>query len=742
MSTIKTLTITSLCAFGFGATAFAQSFPGFTPGNIVVSRTTYAGSAATLALGQPLPPVCPTTATCATAPASSNGAYPNLNNSSNVWNNNIVDGSFGVTSPLFLDQLTPTGTLVNTLPIPTTMVTTSFSSKSEVALNLSADGTAITFMAYVAPPNTVDVSNSNTPGAYDPTNPAGGSYYRSVVQVGANGAIMVTPTNSYSGNNGRAAALANGVYYMAGNGNNGGGTPTNIVQTEGAQYAIPGQSFATPAASIGSFEITQVINPSTGLPYPGDKLGKDDNLRGLTIFNNTLYMSKGSGSNGINTVYRVGDLGSLPTPANAASAAITVLPGFPTVLASNSASVNFPFGLYFANATTLYVADEGDGTTANAATSKLAGLQKWILNNGTWSMAYVLQSGLNLGKQYSVANYPTSLNPAPDGLRNIAGVVNGNGTATIYAITSTISSNGDQGADPNQLVSITDNIAATTLPASEQFTVLETATAGSLLRGVCLAPVASSLAPAAVNVPLILSAATPGALAIAPGSLATANGQGLSPTAIQATAPFPTSVNGTSVSIIDGNGVTTAAPILSVSPNQILFLVPKTVAVGTAQVVVSNGASIFTTTQTSNGVEIATIAPGILTANGSGLATALAVQATGTTQTTQLSYTTDSNGATIANPIPVGTGATSTYLVLFGTGIAQAGTALTTATINGLAATVTYAGPSGSNGLDQVNLLVPAKLAGAGNVNVQLTLEPEKSAAGGIAANPVQVTFK
>jgi uncharacterized protein (TIGR03437 family) len=623
------------------------------------------------------------------------------------------------------------------------MVNTSFSSKSEVALNLSTDGTAITFMAYVAPPNTVDVSNSNSPGAYDPTNPAGGSYYRSVVQVGANGAIMVTPTNSYSGNNGRAAILANGLYYMAGNGNNGGGTPTNVVQTEGAQYAIPGQSYATPATPIGSFEITSVINPVTGLPYPGDKLGKDDNLRGLTIFNNTLYMSKGSGSNGINTVYRVGDAGSLPTPQNAASAAITVLPGFPTVLASASNSVNFPFGLFFANATTLYVADEGDGTVADAATSKTAGLQKWILNNGVWSMAYVLQNGLNLGKPYSVANYPTSLNPSPDGLRNITGVVNSNGTVTIYAITSTVSTNGDQGADPNQLVSITDTLAATTLPASEQFTLLETAAAGQVLRGVCPAPVAGSLTPAAQNVPLILSAANPSAFAIAPGSLATANGQGLSPTPMQATAPFPTSLNGTAVSIVDANGVTTAAPILSVSPNQILFLVPKTVAIGTAQVIVSNGIGIFTINQTSNGVEITTVAPGILTVNGSGLAAAEAVLATGATQTSQLSYTTDANGASIANPITVGTGASSTYLLLFGTGIAAAGTAQTTATINGLAATVTYAGPAGAdNGLDQVNILVPTKLAGAGNVNVQLTLELEKSGAGGIAANPIQVTFK
>jgi uncharacterized protein (TIGR03437 family) len=49
---------------------------------------------------------------------------------------------------------------------------------------------------------------------------------------------------------------------------------------------------------------------------------------------------------------------------------------------------------------------------------------------------------------------------------------------------------------------------------------------------------------------------------------------------------------------------------------------------------------------------------------------------------------------------------------------------------------VTYAGPSGAgSGIDQVNILIPAKLAGAGNVNVQITTEA-------IPSNAVQVTIK
>ena len=611
---------------------------------------------------------------------------------------------------------------MNTLPIPTTMVNTSFSSKSEVALNLSTDGTAITFMAYIAPPNTVDVSNGNTPMAYDPTNPAGGTYSRGVVQVGANGAIQVTPTNSYSGNNGRAAVLANGLYYMVGNANNGSGTPANIVATAGAQMAIPGQSFATPAIQLGSFSLSQLMNPATGLPYTPDKAGKDNNFRGLTIFNNTLYVSKGSGSNGVNTVYRVGDYGSLPTLANAASVSISVLPGFSAISAKAVTPTLFPFGLFFANATTLYVADEGDGTTANAAKSKTAGLQKWILKNGVWSMAYVLQTGLNLGQQYVIANYPAALNPATDGLRNITGQVNANGTVTIWAITSTVSTKCDTVSDKNKLVSITDLQANTDPPLAdtETFTILRTANAGEVLRGVSLAPTAP--ATPVVNVPLILSAINPSAVAIAPNSYATANGQNLA---------SGTSLSNASVSITDAAGIITPAALITVSANQILFLVPPTVAIGTAQISVNNGSSI----QTASNVEIAEVAPAIITPNGTGLARANVVQVAPTgVQTLQQVFATNADGAVISSPVSVGTGASSTYLVLLGTGFDAAGTALTTATINGVNATVTYAGPV-SPGIDQINILIPAKLSGAGYVNVQVTAE-------GVQANPVQITLK
>jgi len=185
-----------------------------------------------------------------------------------------------------------------------------------------------------------------------------------------------------------------------------------------------------------------------------------------------------------------------------------VLNGFPTSLAAaTTPAPMFPFGVWFADAKTLYVSDEGKpdntfSTTSNtfttAAAQTTAGLQKWVLNEttNTWSLAYTLQAGLNLGVPYTVKNYPSGINaatglpwsPATDGLRNITGRVNRDGTATIWAITSTVSGSGDQGADPNKLVMITDKIGATTLPAHETFTTVRTAAFGEALRGVSFTP--------------------------------------------------------------------------------------------------------------------------------------------------------------------------------------------------------------------------------------------------------------
>jgi hypothetical protein len=105
-----------------------------------------------------------------------------------------------------------------------------------------------------------------------------------------------------------------------------------------------------------------------------DKAGKDNNYRGVIEYGGALYFTKGSGSNGIDTVYTVG---ALPTVANAASTAISIVPGFPTDSAKATGGDFTPFAVFFANPTTMYVTDEGSGNTLDAASH--AGLEKWRL---------------------------------------------------------------------------------------------------------------------------------------------------------------------------------------------------------------------------------------------------------------------------------------------------------------------------------------------------------------------------
>ncbi|HEX8028080.1 MAG TPA: hypothetical protein VF491_06445, partial [Vicinamibacterales bacterium] len=476
--------------------------------------------------------------------ATADGTYPT------VFNNDGVDGSFGLTAKILLDELRLDGRHVQSLEVPNStqrgisqnkdQMVTSFSSKSELALNLSLDHRSVTFMGYLAPIGTIDVSNSNTPDVIDPTNPVPGTYYRLVAEVDENGRFHFTKVNGYSGNNGRAAVFNDrhgaGVFYTAGNAGNGGNPqPAGVITGAGMQIAreadAPLARQADPGGPfpLGSFNITE-------LGQKADKIGKDTNFRGLTVFNNVIYTTKGSGGNGINTVYFIDTTGnaangspkacpngvgvpapsaSLPTTqiffdgSKLASQGVTpynmcVLSGFPTALKSTT---SFPFGIWFADANTLYVADEGNGTatfdpTSNSYTAAKAqtsaGLQKWVFDStaGAWKQAYTLQAGLDLGVPYTVQGYPTGNNaatgkpwsPATDGLRNITGRVNRDGSVSIWAITSTVSGSGDQGADPNKLVMITDKLSAATLPAGERFVTLRTANSGEALRGVSFTP--------------------------------------------------------------------------------------------------------------------------------------------------------------------------------------------------------------------------------------------------------------
>jgi hypothetical protein len=463
------------------------------PGSLVISSSTYdhtQGAVATLTPG------VTTLAGSATATslASASNLYPN------VWSNSSVDGNFGVGSPIKITDFDPsTHTVLSQVNVPADQVVTSFPSKSELGLHVTTDmaGAHLVFMAYAgAGVGQLDVSNSDAVPGQDMTNPVtfafgtSHSYPRTVVSMDGTGHFSYTPTIAYGGDNGRSALLgSNGLYYSVGNSNAGAtttfgpnGTTPDVTETTGLEVINPinGATSNVAIPANNSAEVNPLIQYTFVAGKP-DKPGKDNNYRGVTEFGGTLYFTKGSGSNGMQTVYTVP---MLPTVANAATTTISVVPGFPTDSAKATGGNFTPFAVFFANATTMYVSDEGLGNATDVAMHR--GITKWSLVSGTWQLDYVLTQGL-----FGTAD--TGLTgadgPYPDvttiGLRNMTGVVHGD-QVTLYAVTSTTSASGDTGADPNKIVTITDQVSATTLPATESFSTVMGPTYGTVYRGVAI----------------------------------------------------------------------------------------------------------------------------------------------------------------------------------------------------------------------------------------------------------------
>ncbi len=275
------------------APAQAQDWHGQPPlmrGNLLVSESTYAPAEITPGVTK-LPPGC-TGSAC--VPAVADGTYPF------VFNNGSADPFFGLTSPAFLDELTPWGEHVATIRVPDDRFVASFSSKSELALNLSPERRYVSFMGYVAKPGMLDVSNANTPGVIDPGNGDKGPYYRVVAQLDRRGRFTFTETNAYSGDNGRAAITndehGRDLIYAAGNAGQSKKPVPGVILGAGAQFIAPSsvpEADQTPGqpTPLGSFNITE-------LGYPADKASKDNNYRAIAIHDNVVYYTKGSGATG------------------------------------------------------------------------------------------------------------------------------------------------------------------------------------------------------------------------------------------------------------------------------------------------------------------------------------------------------------------------------------------------------------------------------------------------------------
>ncbi|MFB3778173.1 MAG: hypothetical protein ACE141_11195 [Bryobacteraceae bacterium] len=226
--------------------------------------------------------------------------------------------------------------------------------------------------------------------------------------------------------------------------------------------------------------------------------------------------------------------------------------------------------------------------------------------------------------------------------------------------------------------------------------------------------------------------------ALAPGMVAAAYGENLSTVTAVAPpgAPLPVELAETAVRIRDSAGVERPARLWFVSPSQINYQVPEETALGQAAVTVVRNSQ----TAATGSVQIDRVAPGLFTMNSDGRgvpAAQVVFVADDGSQTRQDVFNTGCQAGTcVPVPLRLGTGSQA-FLEIYGTGIrGVTSLAAVTAQIGGAAATVEYAGPvAGQVGLDQVNIRLPASLAGRGYVDVEIAVD-------GKAANVVQLSFE
>jgi hypothetical protein len=359
-----------------------------------------------------------------------------------------------------------------------------YGSSSEGTLQLSGNGKYLTVMGYGvnaaafnAKPAAYGAVGTKALGQSGSLTGAGYTAVpRVVALISANGSVDTSTAvyNVFNTNNPRSAYTVDGTsFYISGQG-------SGSDNTAGVYYVATGSHAATPI---------------TGSDTSGNTLSQDTRI--VEVYNNQLYVSvdsKGGSGSARDFVGTLGTQGDLPTAlANSGTGPVGLVgfgnaggTGKVTITAATTNGINTvgktinlsPEDFYFANSTTLYVADSGSPKNNSANTSLGdGGLQKWSLISGTWTLDYTLASGLNL-----VANSAAS---GSTGLYGLTGEVVGS-NVVLYATNYTI---GD--TNPTYLYGITDVLDATTEPTAESFTKLATAPTDSNFKGVAFAPTAA-----------------------------------------------------------------------------------------------------------------------------------------------------------------------------------------------------------------------------------------------------------
>jgi uncharacterized protein (TIGR03437 family) len=231
------------------------------------------------------------------------------------------------------------------------------------------------------------------------------------------------------------------------------------------------------------------------------------------------------------------------------------------------------------------------------------------------------------------------------------------------------------------------------------------------------------------------SAASFSAASVSPESIVAAFGTNMATsTLVAGTVPLPTRLGGTTVIMVDENGVERVAPLFFVSAGQINYLVPPGMPLGRATVKAISGNGTIGLAE----VTITQTAPGLFAANSDGRGVAAAfvirVKTSGAQIFEQVAQFDVAQNKYVARPIVFGSEGDRIFLVLFGTGFRFASSpANVRVSLNGTNVPVLFAGAQPDFvGLDQVNLEIPRELP-RGEISIVLTVD-------GRSANTLTIT--
>ena len=375
-------------------------------------------------------------------------------------------------APIVLREITTTGAFVGQVVLPQNgfrnaageanfPISGEYGSSSEGTLQLSADGHLLVIMGYGIPATVFNDASTEKKNAYGT---------QALAQTGSirSGPVIAVPRVVAAIDTQGEVDTRTALFDFADTNN-----PRSVATVDGSAFYVAGQGHKRDA--------TQGVQFVRAGASSGTVLFHGTDVRIATIAGGRLYVSSDTKQGGTPEAPGTANIAVYGDGLPTAAVTPTILPGLSnqvSVAEGRGNGVNTigqanlsPENFFFADASTLYVADSGQPKRRGLGDG---GLQKWSLVGGTWQLVYTLSKGLDL--QPNTAHVGTS------GLIGLAGRVV-DGRVELFATTASLDEIGQ-----TFVVGITDRLSADHPPADEAFRVLVPSAPDTVIRGIAFAP--------------------------------------------------------------------------------------------------------------------------------------------------------------------------------------------------------------------------------------------------------------